>query len=104
MNFSIKKPNMPLKNYLAGILFSSLSIFCGYGIAPFAGDIFQIRSRSLFENIIGWIVAISLFIGFQHLEDKITLGQRRQVRIPGLLLGLLSFFIFMLVSKNSGGR
>jgi hypothetical protein len=99
MNFDFEDKNKSLKSYLKGIFLYTIGIICVFGFEPWAVDILHIKSRSIYENILGWVIPFLIYGGLMHLMGEIKRKNYRLIEIIGTIIG----FVIILVLKNLGG-
>ncbi len=71
MIFDFEDANKSLESYLKGIFLYTIGTICVFGFEPWAGDILRIKDRSLFENILGWLIPFAIYGGLLHLMKEI---------------------------------
>ncbi len=105
MNFDFENPNNSLKSYLKGIFFYTVAAICLFGFEPWAMDILHIKSRSIFENILGWIIPFLIYGGLTNLlMGEIKQKNYRLIQIIGTIIGMSVLVVTNLVFKIPGGH
>ena len=104
MIFDFEDANKSLKSYLKGIFLYTIGIICVFGFEPWAGDILRIKSRSIFENILGWLIPFSIYGGLLHLMKGIKQENYFIIQIIGTMIGMFVIFAIILVLKILGGN
>jgi hypothetical protein len=104
MIFDFEDANKSLKSYLKAIFLYTIGIICVFGFEPWASDILRIKNRSIFENILSWLIPFAIYGGLLHLMKGIKQENYFVIQILGTMIGMFVLFVIIFILKFLGGN
>ena len=104
MDFDFEDANKFFKSYLKGIFLYTIGVICVFGFELWASDILRIKNRSIFENILGWLIPFAIYGGLLHLMKGIKRENYFLIQMIGIMIGMFVLSVIIFVLKFLGGN